>query len=139
MDRLFFDTNVLLDVLERRAPWFPESTECLSLVRSGVCKGAFSALSLSDIAYIQRAEPVQRVYAAFEKLRRFLTIAPLNTPAVDAALARKLEDFEDGLQLEAALAWKSSHLLTRNVRDFPEDTALFILTPSDFLEAFRSS
>jgi len=25
MDRLFFDTNVLLDVLEERAPWFPES------------------------------------------------------------------------------------------------------------------
>ena len=62
MDRLFFDTNVLLDILERRAPWFPEAVECLALVKSSQCVGAMTALSLSDIAYIQRATPRDNLY-----------------------------------------------------------------------------
>lgn len=139
MDRLFFDTNVLLDVLEQRAPWFPESSECLALARRGNCIGAFSVLSLSDIAYIQKAASIQNLCASFQILRSFLDIAPMNKTTVDAALARQLPDMEDGFQLEAALQWKATHLLTRNVKDFPRDSSLQILGPAAYLEYRKSS
>lgn len=137
MDRLFFDTNVLLDVLEQRAPWFPESAECLARVRRGQCAGAITVLSLSDIACIQKSISNEKLYAAFHQLRIFLKIAELDTAAVDAALARKLPDIEDGFQLSAALNWGATHFLTRNLKDFPQTEELIIQTPVDYLNLRR--
>lgn len=134
MDRLFFDTNVILDVLEERAPWFPEATECLALVREGHCAGAITAITLSDIAYIQRPADAGKVYAAFARLLGFLEIASVDQAVVEASLHRQLADIEDGFQLEAALQWNATHLLTRNVKDFPSDAAIRILPPSAYLE-----
>lgn len=133
MDRLFFDTNVLLDVLERRDPWFPEAVECLELARAGRCFGAVSAITLSDIAYIQRATETSKVYAAFEQLIGFLDIAPLDRSAVAAAMARRLPDIEDGFQMEAAVRWGATHLLTRNLKDFPPDERMQIVSPLEYL------
>jgi hypothetical protein len=132
MDRLFFDTSVILDVLEQRAPWFPDALECMSLVRSGQCVGAMTALSLSDIAYIQRGTPVSKIYRAFEQLAKFLQIAPLDQSSVPLALSRQMADIEDGFQFQAALAWKASHFLTRNTSDFTKCEDLVLITPTDY-------
>ncbi|NBB79942.1 MAG: hypothetical protein GVY36_10940 [Verrucomicrobia bacterium] len=138
MNRLFYDTNVLLDVLERRVPWFPESSACLSLARSGECRGATNALSISNISYIQRATPPSEICSVFRRLRDFLEIAPLNSDNVDAALKRALPDLEDGLQLESALAWGATHLITRNAKDFPSNASLLVLAPTDYLSRHRT-
>jgi hypothetical protein len=133
MDRVFFDTNVILDVLERRPPWFPESAESLALARKGRCLGAMTALSLSDIAYIQRSASTANLYERFRLLRSFLEIAPMDSASVDGALTDELADFEDGLQLRAALGWNATHFLTRNLKDFPVGSDLCILSPSEYL------
>jgi hypothetical protein len=133
MDRLFFDTNVILDVLEKRAPWFPESLQCLALPRKGICQGAVTALTLSDIAYIQKVISTSLVYESFQRLRGFMDIADLHGDAVDHALHQQLHDVEDGFQLAAAVHWKATHLITRNVKDFPLDTPVKVLTPSQYL------
>ncbi|MGJ3242177.1 MAG: type II toxin-antitoxin system VapC family toxin [Opitutales bacterium] len=134
MDRLFFDTNVILDVLEERAPWFPEAAECLALVREGRCAGAVTAITLSDIAYIQRPADTARVYATFVRLLGFLEIASVDQVVVEASLHRELADIEDGFQLEAARQWHATYLLTRNVKDFPTDAEIRVLPPAEYLE-----
>jgi hypothetical protein len=133
MDKLFYDTNVLLDVLECRAPWFPDSLECLALARYGQCQGAFNALSISNITYIQRTTPATEIYSVFKRLREFLDLASLDGLVVDAALRRELSDLEDGLQLESALAWGATHLITRNVKDFPPNSPIVVTTPADYI------
>jgi len=134
MDRLFLDTNVLLDVLEKRAPWFPEAAECLALVRKGHCVGGVSAITLSDIAYVQRAADTAKVYDVFASLLGFLEVATLDRAVVVTAIGRRVTDIEDGFQLEAALQWEATHLLTRNIKDFPAESRLQILSPADYLE-----
>jgi predicted nucleic acid-binding protein len=135
MDKLFFDTNVLLDVLEQRAPWFPDATDCLSRVRRGQAKGAMTGLSLSDIAYIQKSAPPATLTDTFKRLRDFLDIAPLTGETVDDALVRGLPDIEDAFQLASAIAWGASHLLTRNLKDFSSDCPLVIQHPADYLRS----
>lgn len=135
MDRVFFDTNVILDVLEKRAPWFPESAESLALARKGHCLGSMSALSLSDIAYIQRSTSIANLYERFSLLRRFLEIAPMDSASVDGALANEMADFEDGLQLNAALGWHATHFLTRNLKDFPVRDDVRILSPTEYVKS----
>ncbi|MDA3872936.1 MAG: PIN domain-containing protein [Kiritimatiellae bacterium] len=135
MDRLFFDTNVLLDMLEQRAPWFPDSTACIACVRREQTKGAITALSLSDIAYIQKSAPPLTLTDTFKRLREFLDIAPLTANTVDEALMQELPDIEDGFQLASALAWGATHLLTRNLKDFPAIPSLIIQHPADYLRS----
>lgn len=133
MDRLFLDTNVILDVLEKRTPWFPEAFACLARIESRACAGAITALSLSDIAYLQKSTPPGTLVLTFKRLRSFLEIASMDGTTVDSALELGLADIEDSFQLAAALQWKATHLLTRNTKDFPKDATLQILTPSDYL------
>lgn len=135
MDRLFFDTNVLLDVLEQRAPWFPESSACLGLARKGKVAGAITAISLSDISYIQRRTDAGKIHDVFSRLVEFLEIAPLSSQVVRSALARRLPDIEDGFQLEAAIHWQATHLITRNPKDFVGDFPVRILQPSEYLKS----
>jgi len=134
MDRLFFDTNVLLDVLEQRTPWFPESSACLLNVRRKKCIGAMTVLSLSDIAYIQKSCSAEELCVIFKRLRVFLDVAPLNAETVDGTLAQPIIDLEDSFQYQAALKWGATHLITRNVKDFPQSGKLTILSPTDYLQ-----
>ncbi len=133
MDKLFFDTNVLLDIIDQRTLHLADALACLRLVRSGQAKGAITALSLSDMAYICRQR--SGILSAFQTLRTCLAIAPLTDETVDAVLASPLKDFEDSLQWQAAHQWGASHVLTRNTKDFPKNPQLPVLSPAQYLES----
>jgi predicted nucleic acid-binding protein len=137
MDRVFFDTNVLLDVLEARQPFLPASLAVLSMARTGKIKGATTGLSLAIIAYMKRKEAVDKVTSVLRELQQFIFIANLGNKEADYALAAGLPDFEDALQLATAIGWKASHLVTRNIRDFPQIDQVKVLSPTDYLELRR--
>ncbi|TVP78555.1 MAG: hypothetical protein EA353_08040 [Puniceicoccaceae bacterium] len=88
---------------------------------------------LVKITYIQRSSSRSDIYSVFQRLRSFLEISPLDAAVVDAAFARELPDLEDGLQFESALAWGATHLITRNIKDFPASPLIAVLTPVDYL------
>ena len=134
MDRLFLDTNVLLDVLEKRPMFVVDSLRVIGLAKSGKVRAAVSPLSLSDITYILRKTEQDMVLRFFVKLREAVEIAAIGEQEVDAALlAAGMPDFEDGLQWQAARTWKATHFITRNTCDFPGNQGIVIVTPTDFL------
>lgn len=135
MDSLFLDTNVLLDAIGERAPFFDDTVAVFALLEIGKAKGAFGGMSLATIDYVLGATPPRQKLAKFSALRKYLDVAPLGQAEVDRALKRGQPDFEDGLQWESAKSWGATHLLTRNVRDFPVSRALPVLTPTQYLEA----
>ena len=105
------------------------------MARRGNVTGAVSAISLSDISYIQRGTDSGRIHDVFSRLLEFLEIADLNSSVVRKALARRLPDIEDGFQLEAAIHWQATHLITRNVKDFAAEVPIRILEPSSYLNS----
>ncbi len=134
MDKLFFDTNILLDVIMAREPHYESSLEVLNLAKTKEAQGVMCALSLSNMAFILRKHDEEMLLRAIEHLRSFLEVSPLGAHEVDKAIARGLGDFEDGLQYESALAWGATHFLTRNVSDFPKTRKLPVFSPSDYLK-----
>ena len=52
--RLFVDTNLLLDVLARREPFYAASARIWSLCETGACEGFVSAISFNNVYYIVR-------------------------------------------------------------------------------------
>jgi predicted nucleic acid-binding protein len=135
MDRLFIDTNVLLDVLESRPAFVTDSLRVIALAKSHQARAAVSPLSLSDITYILRKSEQNRVLEFFLELRQAVEIAGLGEAETDHALAAGMADFEDALQWQAAQSWKASHFITRNTSDFPSDQGIVVASPSEYLDS----
>lgn len=134
MDKLFLDTNILLDVANRRHPHYADSLELMDYIVSGQAIGGVAALSFSNIAYVLRKQNTRQLQAFFRHLRSFLDISPMAATEVDRAIASKFTDFEDALQWHCACEWGATHLITRNIQDFPAKRKPRILSPAQYLK-----
>jgi predicted nucleic acid-binding protein len=132
--RAFFDTNVLLDVLLGRAPFYENSARVWTLAEMGRLEGYISAVSFTNVFYI-----VQGVRDRHEAERAVNTIVGIFTPATcDAQVIRQavdagVPDFEDAVQYFSALHAGVDCILSRNPDDFPHRPAVPVLSPTEFL------
>lgn len=132
--RAFYDTNVLLDVLLKRAPFYDDSARAWTLAEMGRLEGHVSAVSFTNIFYI-----VQSARDRGEAERAVRTMVGIFTPATcDAQVIRQavdagLPDFEDAVQYFSALHAAADCILSRNPGDFPRRPVVPVLSPTEFL------
>ena len=132
---IFVDTNVLLDVLGRREPFYAAAAEVWSMAERGEVSGYVSAISFNNIYYIVRkAESKSKANKALVMLRDIFRVVAPDTQIINQAIDATIDDFEDAIQFHSAIRAKAAHLLTRNPDDFPKSN-LSILTPEEFLAA----
>jgi predicted nucleic acid-binding protein len=117
--RVLVDLNVVLDVLEKREPHFPDAVKIWTAVDKGIVAGYLAAHSITTLFYLMR----QRVGAdqATNLLTQTLNIfavAPLDEKVLRQALLLGWHDFEDAVQMCAAVQVGADYLITRNVKDF---------------------
>ena len=131
---VLIDTNVILDVLEKREPFYRASNDVLSLCASKKIHGFIAFHSVSNIFYILRKR-----YSAEERrhllhgILKFLPVANVNHENVQHALERDdFSDFEDCLQDECAAQNHAEYIITRNTNDFSTSN-IPAITPSDML------
>lgn len=138
MTKLFFDTNVLLDLLLDR-PGGPVAGEILRVYPSKWDRCYVSFLSIADAAYCLRKK-----YAA-DEIREILTgimkvfnILPNSDIQISKAFHNLSPDFEDTLQIMCAEVNCCDIILTNNVKHFKGYTLLPVMTPEEFLTRFNS-
>ena len=97
--RCMIDTNIILDVLLAREPFYADSKAVLNLCENKEIKGFISATAATDIFYLVR-NYLGSTDAAYDALGHILEIVKVLTVTNDdvtAALLRKAKDFEDCL------------------------------------------
>jgi predicted nucleic acid-binding protein len=117
--RILLDSNVVIDFLEGREPFFEESARVIERVEQGVVTGLLCATTLTTIAYLAGKTIGKK--QAVEQVRQLLTlfeVAPVNRSILDAALAANMADFEDAVLAEAAHQSGAQAIITRNLKDF---------------------
>jgi len=131
--RLFIDTNLLLDVLAERKPFYSSAARVWSLCERGVYEGLVSAISFNNVFYIVRrarnADAARRALVLMRDI--FSSVAP-DQQILNQAIDSEIRDFEDAIQFFSAQRASADYLLTRNSGDFPK-TPLPILAPDEFL------
>ena len=132
---VLFDMNIILDVLEKRQPFYDASKSVLESCVSSKITGYIALHSVSNIFYILRKR-----YSAADRRKLLLDILDLlqvanaDHKSVRNALARDdFSDFEDCLQDECAKQIHSDYIVTRNINDFSASNVPAI-TPEDLLE-----
>ena len=132
---VFFDTNVLMDVLLQRYPFVTESREVWFLAERGKIAGLASALSFPNIYHVVRkALGAETALSMMTLLRDTFTAVPLDEQILNQAMDAKFSDFEDAIQYFSALRADAECLLTRNPDHFPA-SGLRVLSPEEFLAA----
>lgn len=135
MDRLFLDTNVVLDLLGEREPFYDSAAKIATLADKGKIILTVSALSYPTIFYLLSKFEENAIVK--EKLRKFKVIAEtsdLTDRIVEKGLSSKFTDFEDALQYHCAIKQDCNILITRNEKDF-KGSHIPVMTPDEYLKS----
>jgi len=132
--KVVLDTNVVLDVLASREPFYQHSSQCLMLVASGNIQGAITANSVTDIAYLLRKHlDPENVKPTLARLLEVVDVVSVDQKCCFEAIESAIPDFEDALLDACAKRWGSDFVITRDVLGF-EQSSVAVLAPRAFLE-----
>jgi predicted nucleic acid-binding protein len=137
MKKIFADTDIILDMLARREPFYPYAAELFSLVEKGKIKAHVSPVIITNIHYILcRLKGKEEAMKHLRKLRLLVKILPVDEKIIDLALNSGFTDFEDAVQYYVSKENGIDYLLTRNKKDFKK-AALTVLTAEEYLNIFN--
>ena len=136
---VFIDTNVIIDLLAKREPFYHESLQLFSLADSKQIILTISALSLINTHYILNdVMKLKDTRSIIGKFKVLVESYALNDKVIDLALNDlNFKDFEDGIQYYTALESQANSIITRNLRDFKHST-IPVMTPKEFLAKRKS-
>ena len=131
--RVLLDTNVLLDVLARREPFYEAAARIWSLAEHNQIEAFVSAISFNNVYYIVRkAAGKEKADQALCALRDLFTPVPLDARLINQSIDAPIDDFEDGVQYHSASRMEADCLVTRDPDGFPA-IGVPILSPREFL------
>lgn len=135
MMNVLLDTNVVIDVLAKRYPFFPEAATIFELDATGDIKIYLTANSLTDIFYLlQKLIGEAKTRENISKLLKLFQILPVDGLDCKVAIKSENPDFEDALIEACAQRSKMDYIVSRD-QHFLKNCDLTI-TPAGFLEKF---
>lgn len=132
MKRVFLDTNVVIDLLDKREPFYVEAVAIFTLAYNKKIALYVSPMTYATASYLLRKQGQERMRSLLGNFRQLSRVTIANEKVVDDALASSFVDFEDALQYYSALDKKVDVIVTRNVKDF-ECSKITVMTPVEYL------
>ena len=133
MNKVFVDSDVILDLLAHRIPHFHFAALLFTFADMKKIELYTSPTVLCNVFYILRKEiGIEKAKTALRKLRLIINIIDSSEKTIDCALNSDFSDFEDAIQYYTAQNHNLSVIVTRNVKDY-KDSKLNVATPEMFL------
>lgn len=138
--KIFLDTNIILDFFLDREPFSTYAAKILSLAESTKITAYISPITISDCYYIMRKfEKAEKVTQKLQQLISIVEITKIDKETVEKALYSNFSDLEDALQNYSASQFNNIDLIvTRNIRDFRK-SELAVMSPETYLKTLLSS
>jgi predicted nucleic acid-binding protein len=136
MKKLFIDTNIVIDLLAKRQPFYSEAASIFSLADKGIIELSISALTFANTNYILlKGRKPDEAKSILRKLKLIIKVLPLDDKIIGLALNENLfKDFEDGLQYFTATENGQDLIITRNLKDFAK-SGIPVMTAEQFLKS----
>ena len=131
--KLLIDANILLDVLQKREPYYCDSSVIWKLCETRQISGCVSTLSFANIIYVMRKElSAEQIEETLRALALIFEFAELSVLDLNLAAKMKWDDFEDAVQSVTAERKHADYIITRNIRDFKKSSVM-ALTPTELI------
>ena len=126
--KILIDTNVLLDYLLEREPFFEDAKKVIMLCTEGNKKGCIAAHSISNMFFILRKD-----YTAKERREILSSLCTIfDVEGIDKAKLLSGSYFEDCLHIECAKRYGAYYNVQRYLTDYSISDIKAIL-PSEYL------
>jgi len=138
MKKLFIDTNIVIDLLAKREPFYDEAAMLFTLADKQKIRLSVSALTFANTNYIllQSKKP-EEAKLILRKLKLIVQVFSLDEKIVGLSLNDEdFKDYEDALQYFTALENGVDAIITRNLKDF-QKAKLPVMTASQFLKSIK--
>lgn len=136
---ILIDTNVILDVLLERKPYYENAARINLLCEKGYVNGYISASAITDIFYIAKKELKNKdtVIELLKDILKTAHIASVTENDINGALNLSWDDFEDSVQYVIGESISAKYIVTRNTKDFV-NSRIKVVSPDEFLSIMAS-
>lgn len=136
MKVIFLDTNVIIDLLGERFPFYESIAKVVTLADRKELLLLTSPISFTTAEYVlSKFEPKEAVLIKLQKFAILCKVAQADQETIDKSLFSLFRDFEDAVQYYCALQAGCELIITRNKPDFKK-ASLPIMTAEEFLSTF---
>ncbi|MBL4753325.1 MAG: PIN domain-containing protein [Flavobacteriales bacterium] len=134
MEKVFVDTDIVLDLLAQRQPNYLFAAHLFTLADKGKVTLSVSALTFGNLHYILAKEftnkKARQILTRFKVLVKILSV---DDKIIELALASNFSDFEDAIQYYTTIENNITTLLTRNLKDY-KTAEISVRTAEDYVK-----
>lgn len=135
MEKVFVDTDIVLDLLGNREPFYIHSANLFSAADKNEIKIYVSSLSFTNLNYILSKQfSSEQAKKKLFKFKTLVTVLSVSDKIVELALSSDFKDFENGVQYFTAIENNINILLTRNIKDY-KAALIPVMTAEQFLKS----
>jgi predicted nucleic acid-binding protein len=135
MISILLDTNIVIDLLASRKPFYAEAAELFTLADKKTIRLSVSALSIANTHYIvSKFTNDQQARKILRNFKVIVDILPLDDKVVDLALNSDFKDFADAIQYFTAIENDQKLIITRNKSDF-KDSKIPFMTAAEYIKS----
>ena len=138
MRKLFIDTNIVIDLLAERDPFYEDAAKLFSLSDKNKVKLSVSSLTFANTNYLlQKTNSASTAKEILRKFKILTAVLSLNDKIIDLALNDNgFGDFEDAIQYYSAIENSQEILITRTLKDF-KTSKIPVMTASEFIKTLE--
>ena len=137
---LLIDSNVIMDVILNREPFFEKSYRITEMCKNEEVDAYLAAHTITNAYYSLRKhfsiDERRDIIIALFTVYQIVSID--SEKLLNALNNREFKDFEDCLQVECAKSIKADYIITRDAKDFANSEITF-LTPEEFCSKFEKN
>jgi predicted nucleic acid-binding protein len=133
--RVYLDTNVMLDLLGEREPFYNSIAQIATLADQKKLQIVVSPISFATVNYF--LSKFDGISVAKDKLRKFKVLSEISIideTIIEKGLNSNFEDFEDSLQYFCAVDSECEVIITRNAKDF-KNSLLPVMSAEEFIKS----
>lgn len=138
MKNIFLDTNVLMDILANRQPFYKSSAEIYKLGLRKKVVLFTSSNTISTLHYLlKKFTTEENIRKSLDEVTTVLSIIPVDINIIKKSLKSNHKDFEDAIQIVSAQSINNMDcIVTRDLKDY-KFAEITVLTPDDFLNTIE--
>jgi predicted nucleic acid-binding protein len=138
MMRVLLDTDVILDFLLERTPFFEAASELIELNANDIFEAYVSGITPVNVFYIGRKiVGAAKIRQGITDLLTLVHISGVTGESLEEALGLAFADYHDAVQHAVAMNSGLDAIVTRDLGDYKNAT-LQVFSPLKFLEKLRS-
>ena len=135
MKKLLVDTNIMLDLLARRAPFHNEAAALFSLADRQVISLSISSLSLANTHYVlSRFKSQTEAKKIIRDFKVLVQVLSFDDKIADLALNSEYKDFEDAIQYYTAIENGQDGIISRDHQGF-QKSKIPVMTAGEFINS----